>query len=149
MVTSSRRRGPAGPRRALLYMLAALLLPIVLLAPAASPPRSTERSGETRLNPSAASPASSADGNSAGGSLRTGGNWLLPAADASRLPDGQPTTAVPDMVRVTSTTSLYDVEGSNVRTLLASLRQRGPVDGDERWAASTAWMFRWSYQPVM
>jgi predicted secreted Zn-dependent protease len=52
------------------------------------------------------------------------------------------------VAQVTSATTLYEVEGADARTLLASLRQRGPRDGHESWAASTGWVFRWSYQPV-
>jgi predicted secreted Zn-dependent protease len=33
--------------------------------------------------------------------------------------------------------------------VLASLRQRGPHDGDGTWAASTSWTFTWAYRPIL
>jgi predicted secreted Zn-dependent protease len=152
MVTSTPRRGPAGPRRALLVVLVVLvvlLVPIALLMPGASPPRSTERPPGTLLSPSAMSTATSAGGAGTGGSLMTRQDELPLAADPSRSPDVQAPAAAPAAVQVTSAASFYDVEGSDVRTLLASLRQRGPADGHGTWAASTGWVFRWSYQPVV
>jgi predicted secreted Zn-dependent protease len=53
-----------------------------------------------------------------------------------------------DGVRVTYATQHYAVEGSSLSTLLASLRTRGPRDGDGTFAANTAWSFRWSYRTV-
>ena len=133
----------------MLYLLVALLAPIALLLAVGLPPRAAEQSGITRLSPSAASMATAADGTGAGGSLVTRGVRPPLAAHAARPPDGQDAAAVPTTVQVTSATSFYDVEGADVRTLLASLRQRGPADGHEQWAASTVWVFHWSYQPVV
>lgn len=70
------------------------------------------------------------------------------AATAPGVP-GDGTTAVPtENVRLTASTEYYPVEGASVNTLLDSLRERGPSDGHGTWAANTAWVFRWSYQPA-
>jgi predicted secreted Zn-dependent protease len=73
---------------------------------------------------------------------------LAASAAPPDAPEEQPAAALRGGVRVSSSTSLYAVEGANTRSLLASLRQRGPSDGQGTWAASTAWMFHWSYRPV-
>ena len=49
---------------------------------------------------------------------------------------------------MSDSTDFYAVEGSSLSALLASLRANGPSDGHGTWAANTAWVFRWSYQPV-
>jgi predicted secreted Zn-dependent protease len=67
------------------------------------------------------------------------------ALDVSEAP--APITPV-DGVRVSFATQHYAVEGTSLGGLLASLRERGPHDGDKTWAASTAWSFRWSYRTV-
>ena len=74
---------------------------------------------------------------------------LVLTADLPGAPDAQTTTAMPAAVHVTSATSFYAVEGADIRALLASLRQHGPSDGHGTWAASTSWVFRWSYQPIL
>jgi hypothetical protein len=51
--------------------------------------------------------------------------------------DIQTATGMAGAVQVISATSYYDVEGADIRALLASLRQRGPSDGHGTWAAST------------
>jgi predicted secreted Zn-dependent protease len=89
-----------------------------------------------------------AQGAGPGGSATSSvANDALAAAPPSTLDNA--TTAPPtDAVRLTTATEYYPVEGSTVRSLLASLRERGPSDGHGTWAANTAWAFRWSYQPV-
>jgi predicted secreted Zn-dependent protease len=63
---------------------------------------------------------------------------------------GEPSMAgIEDRVRVRVLTEIYPVEGADLQTLLASLRQRGPSDGGDTWAASTAWVFRWSYRSAV
>jgi predicted secreted Zn-dependent protease len=57
--------------------------------------------------------------------------------------------AEPLRVRLTAVNTFYDVEGTDVRSLLVSLRQRGPRDDAGAWAASTTWTFVWSYQPLL
>lgn len=51
-------------------------------------------------------------------------------------------------VQVATATRFYDVEGQDITAILASVRERGPRDHDGNWAASTAWTFRWWYEPV-
>lgn len=72
-----------------------------------------------------------------------------PLAVASGTAQGPATTIVdsPDL-HVTALERYYDVEGADPRSALASVRQRGPRDGDGEWAASTSWTFRWNYRPV-
>jgi predicted secreted Zn-dependent protease len=61
----------------------------------------------------------------------------------------QEAPAVPQPgVRVATSNTYYAVDGGDLRSLLASLRQHGPSDSTGTWAASTAWVFRWSYRPV-
>jgi predicted secreted Zn-dependent protease len=70
------------------------------------------------------------------------------AAAPPELPEEHAPASLPIGVRMRASTTYYDVEGVDLRGLLASLRQRGPSDGHGTWAASTAWAFRWSYRPV-
>jgi predicted secreted Zn-dependent protease len=63
---------------------------------------------------------------------------------------GAPAPVTPaDGVQVRFATQHYAVEGTSRSGLLASLRERGPRDGDESWAASTSWSFRWSYRTAV
>lgn len=71
------------------------------------------------------------------------------AAAPPELPEDQAPASLPNGVRVSASTGFYAVEGTDLRGLLASLRQNGPSDGHGTWAASTAWAFRWSYRPVV
>jgi predicted secreted Zn-dependent protease len=86
-----------------------------------------------------------------------GGSALSPVSSASdavravvppEAPDAQVTPPPADGVSITDSTDFYAVDGSSLSTLLSSLRERGPSDGHGTWAANTAWVFRWSYQPV-
>lgn len=147
MLPSTPGRGPVGPRRALIRALAVLLVPLALLMTDAPPHRSAG-SASDRAHTSSASPAS-AGGAGAGGSLLPRQHGAVLAVDPTGSADAPTTTALPASVQVTAATSYYDVEGADIRSLVASLRQRGPSDGHGTWAASTSWMFRWSYQPVL
>jgi predicted secreted Zn-dependent protease len=89
------------------------------------------------------------DGSGAGGPLIPGVSSGILATDSPGPSDEQAATARPLAVQVTSATSFYEVDGADIRTLLASLRQRGPSDGRQTWAASTSWVFRWAYQPIL
>jgi predicted secreted Zn-dependent protease len=77
---------------------------------------------------------------------------LAPAPASAELPpvaaDEQATAAIPDSVHVTTSSQYYAVEGASISSLLTSLRRHGPSDGSGTWAASTGWVFRWSYQPI-
>lgn len=53
-----------------------------------------------------------------------------------------------DAVAITSATGYYAVEGGDARALRDSIRQRGPRDAHGAWAASTGWVFRWSFRAV-
>ncbi len=83
-----------------------------------------------------------------------GGALLVPdgAETVVTVPPETPDGASPAIrqtgVSVTASTHFYEVEGADLLSLLASLGQRGPRDGSEVWAARTAWVLRWSYQPV-
>jgi predicted secreted Zn-dependent protease len=98
--------------------------------------------------PSPDSTGGSADGAGAGGSLASHSDGRALTADPPGAPSGQTASAAPGPVQVTSATTFYAVEGADVRSLLASLRQRGPADRHGTWAASTSWVFRWSYEAV-
>lgn len=137
MLPSTSRREPSGPRRILVYALSALLVTVALLAPARSTATSADR----------VEAGSSADGTGAGGALLPRESGLVMAAKLPGTQDAPTTTGMPSAVQVTSAISYYDVEGADIRALLTSLRQRGPSDGHGTWAASTSWVFRWSYQP--
>jgi predicted secreted Zn-dependent protease len=81
--------------------------------------------------------------------LLSGEHGVALAADPDGASDAQATAAMPAAVQVSAAATFYDVEGTDVRSLLASLRQRGPSDGQGTGAASTSWVFRWSYQPAL
>jgi len=139
MLPSTSCRAPSGARRFRAYGLYALLVAIAILAPGTSPAVLTDRA-PTGLP---------YDGTGAGGPLLPAASGTVLAAEAPGPPDPQTTAATTGAVQVTAATSYYDVEGADIRALLASLRQRGPSDGHGTWAASTSWVFRWSYQPVV
>lgn len=149
MLPSTSRREPGGSRRVLRWVFATLLLTMVLLAPAGSLVRPTEGSHGFLTHGSSRTTAPMEDGTGAGGPLTPRVYGVLSAADPPAAPEAQTTTAFPAAVQVTSATSFYDVDGADVRSLLTSLRQRGPSDGSGTWAASTSWVFRWSYQPLL
>ncbi len=76
----------------------------------------------------------------------------VPPAEPAQAPTArsvQGPTAEPMQVRLTTVNRFYDVEGTDIRSLLTSVRQRGPRDDAGAWAASTAWTFGWAYQPVL
>lgn len=146
MLPSTPRRRTRSPRRALAYVLAALLVPLALLVSDA-PASSAGAAGDPAHIASVSS--SPGGGNAAGGSLLPREHGVVLAADQVGPGDAPTTTALPASVRVTSATSFYDVEGADIRSLVSSLRQRGPSDGRGTWAASTSWVFRWSYQPIL
>ena len=149
MLPSTPCRGPVGPRRTLVHALALLLVTIALLAPTEAPPRPADSSPSHLVRSSAGSTASVAHGTGAGGPILPRGSGVAQVADPTGQPDVQATTSLPAAVQVTFATTFYDVEGTDIRTLLALLRQRGPSDGQGTWVASTSWVFRWSYQPIL
>jgi predicted secreted Zn-dependent protease len=148
MLPSTSRRRPAGLRRALISALVTLLVPIALLVAVASAPHAAPSVHDRVQSALASSTAAPADGGGAGGSLVSRENGLALSTDPFQVPDGQATAMAP-AIQLTSSTHLYDVEGTDVPALLASLRQRGPADDSGTWAASTGWVFRWSYQPII
>jgi predicted secreted Zn-dependent protease len=83
-----------------------------------------------------------------------GGPATSAASDGTRAvppletPGDQVPTALVDGVRLSASTDYYAIEGSSLSALLSSLREHGPSDGHGTWAANTAWVFRWSYQPA-
>jgi predicted secreted Zn-dependent protease len=93
--------------------------------------------------------AAGSEGAGPGGALTVPDGAEIAVAAPPETPDGQGSAGTLTGVSVTASTRLYEVEGADVGSLLASLRQRGPQDGHETWAASTDWVFRWSYQPVV
>ena len=80
--------------------------------------------------------------------------------DASDTPDTSGASPEPDVdvvqtspaepfhANVQTVTRLYDVHGTDLRSVLASVRQLGPHDDQGSWAASTSWTFTWSYHPI-
>lgn len=149
MLPSTSCREPGRSQRVPLYLVATLLIAIVLLAPAGASPRPAEGSEDHLAHAAIPATVLAVDGSGAGGPLAPRVYGVLAAADPPAAPDAQTTMASPTAVQVTSATSFYDVEGADVRSLLTSLRQRGPSDGHGTWAASTSWVFRWSYQPAL
>ena len=136
MLPSTSRREPSGSRRLRAYALSALLVAMALLAPGVSGAGRADRS-ET------------GNGTGAGGSLLPPVSGSVLSAETPGTQGTQAATGLPGAVQVTAATSYYDVEGADIRALLASLRQRGPSDGHGTWAASTSWVFRWAYQPTV
>jgi predicted secreted Zn-dependent protease len=132
-----RRPGGAGPLAALCVLLlaSALLLPLP-----------TEAVWQRIFGP--APVVLTAEGAGPGGSATISASNDVQASVPPGTPDDAATAAPPDAVRLTSETEYYPVEGSSLRALLTSLRERGPSDGHGTWAANTAWVFRWSYKPV-
>ena len=156
MFPSTARRRPAGSRRFQAFATGMLPVAIALLVsiaphrsawPASHLVFASATSTATAVHDAEASIA--ANGIGAGGPLLPRESGLAVMADPHGPPEAQAATATPDAVQVTSAVSYYDVEGADVRSLLASLRQRGPGDGHGTWAASTSWVFRWSYQPIL
>lgn len=143
MFLSMTGRGPARSRRALAYLLAALLAPVVLLVPGVATPAVAWREHYLARN------VRDGQGSGSGGPLLARERISTLTAEPIGAPDAPIGSAMPAPVQVTSATSYYDVEGADLQTLLASLRQRGPSDGHGTWAASTSWVFRWSYQPTL
>jgi predicted secreted Zn-dependent protease len=136
MLPSTIRR----PGLRLLVVLSTLLLASVLLAvPVAA-------SVAHRL--SAPAPVVLTErGAGLGGPATSAASDVALAAPPPEPSGDQATTTPVDGVRMTATTDYYAIEGSSLSALLASLRERGPNDGHGTWAANTAWVFRWSYQP--
>jgi predicted secreted Zn-dependent protease len=136
MLPSTSRHEPVGSWRIRAYALSALLAIVVLLAP--------DVSGAARAHRS-----ETGNGTGAGGTLSSAASASALASELPAAPDPQAAAGLPGVVQVTAATSYYDVEGADIRALLASLRQRGPSDGHGTWAASTSWVFRWTYQPTV
>lgn len=149
MLPSPSRRGLDSSRRVLVYALSVLLVAVAILLPVTWSAHPAAWQASQLVRSFTASTASAANGTGAGGAVLPRASGLALAADPTGPPRAQATTGLPAAVQVTSATTYYDVEGADIRALLASLRQRGPSDGHETWAASTSWVFRWTYQPTL
>jgi predicted secreted Zn-dependent protease len=138
MIPSTAGRPRAGLLLVLLYTLPVVAAALIGL------PSSAGRTDGGPIVPTVLTEQGAGPGGSAG----DGDSALAVLASSPEAADETAVVAARGGVTVTASTSFYGVEGSDVRSLLVSLRQRGPRDSHGAWAASTAWMFRWSYQPV-
>jgi predicted secreted Zn-dependent protease len=110
-------------------------------------PGATAGIGEPHSDPSVLAGAGQLGAGPGGALLVPAGAETVVTAPSDTSADHRPAIRRTG-VSVTASTRFYEVEGADARSLLASLGQRGPRDGHETWAASTAWVLRWSYQPV-
>jgi len=122
------------------------VLSTLLLASALVRLPATESAWQWALGP--APVVLTAQGAGPGGSATSSAANDALAAVPPSTPDDAAIAPPTDAIRLTTATEYYPVEGATVRSLLSSLRERGPSDGHGTWAANTAWTFRWSYQPV-
>jgi predicted secreted Zn-dependent protease len=137
-------------RRVVGLLVAALCIVSSAGVLAAGPALTSDRFEVIQLVSGAAIEANgqAAQGAGPGGSAVDAAASRFAVAAPPEAPDEQAPAAPRPGVSVTALPKPYPVEGSDIRSLLASLRQRGPSDGQGTWAASTAWVFRWSYRPV-
>jgi predicted secreted Zn-dependent protease len=149
MISSHVRRLAAPSFARFLPLLVAALLFLPLLSDPANHARLlgslavSDASGAAPGGAPAVSDDGDSDASASGRESEASADTAQPAGSAQTAP------GEPSQVRVTTVNQFYDVDGTDLRSVLASIRQHGPHDADGAWAASTSWTFTWAYRPTL